>query len=124
VIDLHDSEILAIEKGPMAWMEQNQGSYRDLEDFRRAAIDKFGEIGFQVRLKCYDTNQAGCYAFDVEIYGRVPGSQKFDPDRQVHEVTHNILDLPDQEKGFIKTDKKMFEDLAAGNVSAGQKHRH
>jgi hypothetical protein len=53
----------------------------------------------------------------------VPGSRAFDPDRQVHEVVNNILELPDQDGGVIKTDKRMLDDLAAGNVS-GPKHRH
>ena len=38
----------------------------------------------------------------VDITGRVLGSF-FDPDRQVHEVTSNLLELPGQEKGFIKS---------------------
>lgn len=123
MIDLNDSEILLIEKGPLAYIEKHQGTHIDLENFRRAVVDQFGEIGFQANLKAYETNMPECYAFDVEIIGRVPGSRTFDPDRQVHEVVHNILKLPDQQEGFIKTDKRMVEDLASGNVT-GKKHQH
>lgn len=124
MLDLHDSEIIMLEKGPLAYIQSQQGEYRDMEGFRRAAINAFGEAGFQVDVKCYETNQERTYAFDVEIIGRVPGSKPFDPDRQVHEVVNNILELPDQAEGWIKTDNKMVEDLAAGNVSGGEKHKH
>lgn len=122
MIDLNDSEILIIEK-TVKWAQEQQGQHRNLEDFRRAVVDKFNQDGFQVNVLCFETNQPGCYAFDLEITGRVPGSRQFDPDRQVHEVVNNLLELPDQDKGYIKTDRGMFEDLAAGNVS-GQKHKH
>lgn len=124
MLEVNDSEILAIERGPLAYAQKHQGSHRDLEDFRRAIVAQFGEIGFQANVKCFETNQPGCYAFDFEITGRVPGSQGFDPDRQVHEVVNNILELPDQEGGWIKTDKGMIEDLASGNATAKEKHSH
>jgi hypothetical protein len=123
-LELNDSEILRLEKGPMAYLQRQQGHHRNLESFRRAAIEAFGEEGFQVDVKCYDTNVEGVYTFDVEITGRVPGAGRFDPDRQVHEVVNNILEIPDQKEGWIKTDDKMFRDLEQGNVGNGQKHRH
>lgn len=123
MIDLNDSEIIALEKGPLAFMQAQQGKHKDLESFRRAAIHAFNEVGFQVTINVYETNQEGCYAFEPVVTGRVPGSKGFDPDRQVHEVVNNILELPDQQEGFIKTDRRMLEDLAAGNTS-GPKHRH
>lgn len=123
-IELNDSEILAIERGPLAYAQKHQGSHRDLENFRRAIVAQFGEIGFQANVLCYDTDQPGCYAFEFEIFGRVPGSGSFDPDRQVHEVVNNVLSLPDQEAGWIKTDPKMLEDLASGNAKSEGPHKH
>jgi hypothetical protein len=123
MIDLNDSDILALEQGPLRRLQECEEKMMDLESFRLMAIEAFGEAGFQVTVKCFDTTQQGVYAFDIEINGRVPGSRRFDPDRQVHEVVNNILKLPDQEGGFIKTDRKMFEDLASGNVTGG-KHDH
>lgn len=123
-IDLNDSEILAIERGPLAYAQKHQGSHRNLEDFRRAVIAQFGELGLQANVLCYDTNQPGCYAWEFEIVGRVPGFGTFDPDRQVHEVVNNILELRDQDAGWIKTDSKMLEDLASGNVQAKGPHKH
>lgn len=123
-LELNDSEILAIERGPLAYAQKHQGSYRDLENFRRAIIAQFGEIGFQANVLCFETDQPDCYAFEFEITGRVPGTGRFDPDKQVHEVVNNILELPDQDQGWIKTDKAMLDDLASGNTRARGLHAH
>jgi hypothetical protein len=120
VIELHDSEIIELEKGPLAYLQKYQGRSVDLEGFRRAAIESFSDAGFSVNVKAWTTDQEGVYAFDLEINGRVPGGRRFDPDRQVHEVVSNILELPDQDGGWIKTDKKMLDDLASGNAKSPQ----
>lgn len=122
-LELNDSEILAIERGPLAYAQKHQGSHRDLENFRRAIVAQFGEIGFQANVLCFETDQPGCYAFEFEIIGRTPGSRSFDPDRQVHEVVNNVLELPDQDGGWVKTDKAMLDDLASGNTR-GRGHQH
>lgn len=115
--NLYDSDILAIEKGPMAWMQTQQRSRRHLDDFVRGAKEKFAEIGFNANIKTYDTNEDGTFAFEVEILGRLE-NRAFDYDRQVHEVTNNILELPDQAGGVIKTDEAMLR------VARNQKHKH
>lgn len=101
-VELYDSDLLKMEKGPLRWMQSKQGTAMDLEGFRRAAVEQFAEAGFEVNVKCYDTNQDGMFAFDVDIVRRVEAKFSFDYDKMIHEVTNNILEIPGQEKGFIK----------------------
>jgi hypothetical protein len=123
VIDLNDSDIIAIEKGPVAWMRSRQESSMSLEDFRRTAEGKFAEIGFRVSVLPYTTTQDGVYAFDVEINGRLGGRQ-FDPDQLAYEVRKNILELPDKQAGVIKTDKGLVKALLTGDRPDVAGHHH
>lgn len=118
--DLYDSDILAIEKGPLAWMQSQQRMAKDLDNFVRAAKDKFEDIGIRANIKTYDTNEDGTFAFEVEILGRTE-RRDFDYDRMVHQVTNNILELPDQDGGIIKTDEAM---LKAAQKSFRHGHGH
>lgn len=121
-VDLYDTDILAIEKGPLAYMRSKQFERMDLEDFRKTTQERFEQLGFRVNVKCYDTDQSGVYAFDVEILGRT--SQKsFDYDRMTHEVVNNVLALPDQAGGWIDTDKALM-DMLKKEREHGKKHRH
>lgn len=106
-LNLYDEDIIALEKGPYAWMKQRQGSRMNMEDFRRGAIEKFYDAGFKVNLKVYETDQPEVYAFDVEILDRVQ-RQDFDYDKQVHQVVNNLLELPDQNGGWINTDEALM----------------
>lgn len=124
MIDLNDADILRIEKGPLAWMRSRQKSSMGLEDFRRTAEGKFAEVGFRTTVRAYTTTQEGVYAFDIEINGRTADASAFDPDRLVHEVQHNLLELPDKEAGAIKTDKGAVRALLSGDrpESKGEHH--
>jgi hypothetical protein len=102
-IDLYDHELIAIDKGPVAWMAKVQGSAMSLETFRLTAQGKFAEVGFRANVLAYETTEPGTYAFDIEILGRTHEVGEFDFDRQVHEVVNNILEDPHAEKGFINT---------------------
>lgn len=115
-INLYDHEILKIEQGPLAWMQDRQWTQMDLEGFRKAVVEQFAEIGLDVRVNCWETDQPKVYAFDVVIQKRNDRAAPWDPDRMVHEVTRNILEIPGQEPGFIKTDKAMRDTQA--------RHRH
>lgn len=121
-VELYDSDILRIENGPLAYMVARQQSSMDLEDFRSTVIGKFGDIGFRVTIRPYETSQSGVFAFDIEITGRT-GTHEFDYDRMVHEVTSNLLELPGEEPGFIKTreDVKKLLDYEPGTAP---KHGH
>lgn len=119
-VEIYDHELIAIDKGPVAWMASRQGSRMPLEEFVRTAEGKFAEIGFKARVKAFETSEEGTYAFDVEIEGRVEG-RAFDYDRQVHEVVNNLLDEPGVEKGFINTAAAMAE-FRASNPDAHKGH--
>jgi hypothetical protein len=118
MIDIYDSDIVKIDEGPMKWMVSKQGTGMSLESFRRGAVEQFAEVGFRANVKTYETTEAGTYAFEVEILGRVDPKFVFDNDQMIHEVTRNVLDDPDQETGFIKS--PMGTEAAA----ARQKHKH
>jgi hypothetical protein len=117
-LDIHDSEIIQIEKGPLAWARTKQFSRMELEDFRRTMVEKFQDIGFGVNVKCYDTDVPDVYAFDIEINRRLRGN--FDPDQQVHEVVNNLAEIPEDEgKGWIKADEGM-----RAAEQAAKEHKH
>lgn len=118
MIDIYDSDVIAIDQGPMKWMVAKQGTGMDLESFRRGAVEQFAEIGFDATVKCFETDEAGTYAFDVEINGRIDPKFRFDNDRMIHEVVNNLLDDPDAEKGFIKSPD------GAEAAAARHKHKH
>ena len=109
LIDLYDSEILQVEKVVMK-LNEKQGQTLPLESFRKEIIERFAEIGLVVSVAVYDTTVDGVnpldgvYSFVAQIEGRTD-KLDWDPDRQVHEVRTDILDLlPNSEKGqWIKS---------------------
>lgn len=115
LIELYDSEILAAEK-VLERLHEKQRKATNLESFRKEIIERFAEIGLSVDVKVWTTNQEGVFGFDVEIIGRTEAI-KWDPDRMVHEVRTDILDLlPNSEKGqWIKSD-------AGIDMPPGHKH--
>lgn len=115
MIDIYDSDLIKMDKGPVAWIARHQGTSMSLDAFKRGAEEQFAEIGFDVTLKCYETTQPGVYAFDVEFNRRVDPDFRFDPDRMVHEVTNDLLDTG--EAGFIKTP-------TAEAKAAARPHKH
>ena len=106
-VELYDSDILAMERGPIAWARSREGNTLHIDQFTKDLTEQFALIGFGVDVQVWSTAQDDTYAFKIEIQRRL-GSQ-WDPDRQVHEVVNNVLDLPDQEGGWIKTDEAMKE---------------
>lgn len=114
ILDLHDSEIARM-GDVIGKLNHLQGKAINLEAFRKSVIERFEDIGFKVVVKVYDTNQDGLFAFDIDIVERLEGT--FDPDRQVHEVTHDYLGLG--ESGVIKT-----EENASGLHVVGGHHGH
>lgn len=104
MIDLYDSEILAAEKVLEA-LNEKRAKVVNLQGFQEEIVGRFEEIGLKVEPKVWATDQDGLFAFDIEIQGRCE-PHAFDYDRQVHEVTSDILDLlPGQDKGVIKSGK-------------------
>ena len=98
LIDLYDSEILAAEK-VLESLHESQRKSKNLEAFRKEIMGRFEEIGLRVDVKVWTTTQEGVFGFEVEIIGRTE-NVKWDPDKMVHEVRTDILDLlPASEKG-------------------------
>jgi hypothetical protein len=115
MIDFYDSEVEKIDKGPLAWMLAHQSTRMSLDAFKRGAEEQFAEVGFDATVKCFETSEPGTYAFDVEINGRLDPDFRFDPDRMVHEVVHDLLGTG--ESGFLKTP-------TADARAAARPHRH
>lgn len=113
VIELYDSDIRAIDQGPLKWAADQQGTRRDLDDFVRGLVGRFDEIGLRTRVNTYDTSEAGTFAFEIVIQGRHE-EQAFDYDRQVHEVRSGVLQGEPTE--VIKPDWSELKDAP--------KHKH
>jgi len=122
--DIADSEVLEIERVLVALTERARDKQRNFEDFEREIRERFEDIGFVVRVSWYEFGREG-------QVGAVPGAampevtivdrcerKPFDHDRQVHEVTRNILGLPGQE-GVIRTNTTGMRRLVEGH-----KHGH
>lgn len=121
-IMLNDSELLKIERGPYAWALSQQKKTLNIDQFTKDLKEQFNQIGLQVTVKVFDTNESGVYGFEVEINGRVLGSF-FDPDRQVHEAVSNILSLPGED-GWINTNEAFKEQRAKERLHGKPKHKH
>lgn len=93
----HDSEILVFSEVANKLAERYQHRVMVLEDFRKEATERFAEAGFDVDVQTWTSNVAGLYVFVFQWNGRLEGS--FDPDRQVYEVTEDILGV--DEPGVI-----------------------
>lgn len=117
--DINDYELLKLEE-INNWAAAQQGKSVPIDQFTKDLEEKFNEVGFTVEVKVYDTDQSGAYAFGVEITGRTADSQ-FDPDRMVHEVTSNLLELPGQDKGFIPS-KEGIDRLVQREMSKNSKN--
>lgn len=120
-IDIHDSEILKLERGPVAYAKSKMGQSVNIDQFTKDLEEQCNQAGFLVTVKVFDTNESGVYAFEVEINGRTGGSV-FDPDRQVHEVVGNLLALPG-EGGWINTQEALREAKRTERTH-GKKHGH
>jgi hypothetical protein len=93
LIDLYDHEFPKIEK-VVAALNAARGTLRDLESFRREAIERFEEIALVVTVQPYTTDQPGVIWFDIDIVGRCTAlPHGFDHDQQSWEVQHAILGI-------------------------------
>lgn len=125
ILDIYDSElekILALQaelNDKIRFRKLNYG------DFEREIRERFGELGFTVNVSWYrysvgGQEQEGAMP-EVTVTGRTDGKFAFDPDRQVHEVTRDILGTGDE--GVIKTDPDTLKNFLEGQSSHGR-HRH
>lgn len=120
--DIADSEVLEIERVLTTLNQRAKDKQRNFADFEREIRERFEDVGFVVTVSWYEFGREG-------QVGAVPGAampeitivdrcerKPFDHDRQVHEVTNNILGLPGQE-GVIKTNTP-----GMGRLIHGHKH--
>jgi hypothetical protein len=126
-IELYDHEVDQIQG---VWDElraRHQKSTRNFNAVEREIVGRFADAGFVVHVNWYSYEIDGVpqegASPEVTIVGRCDPKHEFDHDRQVHEVTANVLDIPGQE-GVIKTDAGgVFRDFREGN-SHGHGHQH
>ena len=93
LIDLWDHEFFGIEKVATA-LNAAVGTNRNLESFRKEAVERFQELGLVVDVKGWYTDTPGLYAFDIEIIDRCEKLRHgFDHDQQRHEVQTGLLGI-------------------------------
>lgn len=125
-LDLYDHEIIAIEK-VMNKLKLKQATLRNYNDLEREIKERFAEIGLVVQVGWHrysvgGVEQPGAMP-EITPIGRTDTAFKFDPDRQVHEVTNNILEIPGEE-GVIKTDDSdVFRNFRQEH-GHGHQHSH
>jgi hypothetical protein len=114
-IELYDSDIAAIDRGPLKWATEQQGKAMVLDSFVRGVVGRFEDIGLRSRVNTHESSEPGTYVFEIVITGRIE-EKAFDYDKMVHEVVHNLLDIPG-EGGVIKADMD-----ALGPLKHNHKH--
>lgn len=124
LVDLLDSEVDAIQKIWDRLRAKHQKSSRNYEAVEREIKDEFARIGLVASVKwfTYAVNgqrQDGAMP-EISVVGRVEKTE-FDRDRQVREVTSNILGIPGQE-GVIKVDPDTYRRFREGNSGHGGHH--
>lgn len=102
---IYDHEVLGVEK-VLLRIRERAASRRDLNDFDREIRERFEDIGFVVRIDWYDTNAEGVFMPEITLSGRTE-KHTFDFDKQVSEVTGDVLELG--EGGVIKTPTEVRE---------------
>lgn len=113
-IDLYDSELLGCERVIEILNQRQAKGGTNLEAFRQECIERFHDmVNLKVDVKVYTTNEDGLFWFEIDIVDRLT---EFDPDRQVHEVVNDILELG--EGGVIKSPSGLTV------VQGGQGHSH
>lgn len=101
-IELNDADILKVESVLQVLNSRGPGQRRNLEDFRKEILERFGGAGFKTDVKVFEALTYGgeqIFVYKIEIIGRYEGA--FDPDQMVAEVTADVLDLGT--KGVIKS---------------------
>lgn len=124
ILDVYDTEIEKILTVKAALDARARQRGHNYNDFEREIRDRFAKIGFTVDVNWYKftvdgTEQDGAMP-EITVTGRTGQDFAFDPDRQVHEVTHNVLGIPGQE-GVIRTDPATVKQILERN---GHGHGH
>jgi hypothetical protein len=127
VLDLYDSDVEKIFKVLARLQDRARYRRHNYDDFDREIRETFAEIGFTVEVNWYEFERDGQKQDgampEVTVTGRTDSAFAFDKDRQVHEVTKNILDVPG-ETGVIKTDPDTLKNFTEGNGGRDHGHHH
>lgn len=113
LVNVYDSEVADLQR---VQRELNARTYKrhNLAAFEREITERFQEVGFVVSVNWYETNLEGVFAPEVEVVGRcepIKGGE-FDHDKMRHEVVHNLLGLPEEDAGIIKTPETWTKEQA------------
>jgi hypothetical protein len=129
-LDLYDHEIIAIDDVLKTLNAKAQAKSLNFTAFEREIKDRFAEIGLVVSV---DWNEFAMAGSNVPVpnaamptitpIGRTESRFVFDRDRQVHEVTSNILEIPG-EGGVIKADPETYRRFREDNSGHGHGHSH
>ena len=129
VLDLLDSEVKQIFEVTALLRQRASAKQHNYSDYQREVEDRFAEIGFTVDVSWYSYGFEGSPGAmansampEITITGRVV-PKAFDRDRQVHEVTSNILGIPGQE-GVIRTDPETLKRFLGDQGGNGHGHSH
>lgn len=125
-IDLYDHEIIEIQKIWDVIRDRHQKTYKNYDKVEAEITSRFADAGFVVHVNWHywmleGETQEGAMPV-ITITGRVE-KHDFDHDRQVHEVTSNILGIPGQE-GVIKTDKETLRNFLGDQGGHSHGHSH
>jgi len=128
VLDLYDHEVEEILQLQLKLNDKARYGRHNYIDFEREIRERFAGIGFTVEVSWYGFSvggqpQEGAMP-EVTVTGRTDGKHVFDKDRQVHEVTSNVLGLPEEDAGVIKTDRETVRRFMEGNSGHGHGHSH
>jgi hypothetical protein len=82
-----------------------------VDEFRRAAVELFGQAGFEVDVAWDEVRQngiaTGLYMPEVTICGRIRNEIETDHERMQWEITHGLLD---GKAGYVREDGTLRED--------------
>jgi len=125
VLDVYDHEVDELMKVQARLTDRARHRRHNFLDFQREIEQAFAEVGFTVHVNWHkfaiDGQEQDGAMPEVTVTGRTDPGFIFDKDRQVHEVTSNILDLPG-ETGVIKTDRETVRRFMEGNDGHGHDH--
>jgi hypothetical protein len=127
ICDLYDHEVEEILQLQVKLNDRARHRRHNYNDFDREIREAFAEIGFTVEVNWHEFSVGGQVQEgampEVTVTGRTDPSHVFDKDRQVHEVTHNVLGLPEEDAGVIKADRETLRNFMEGN-GHGHGHSH
>jgi len=125
VLDVYDHEVDALMRVQAGLTDKARHRRHNFLGFQREIEEAFAEAGFTVHVNWHrfsvDGQEQDGAMPEVTVTGRT-APHVFDKDRQVHEVTSDILGLGDA--GVIKTDPDTLKRFLEGNGGHGHGHGH